>query len=128
MLTFILAQTLVGPGVKTTQVTGFDGIRLGGLLLVTGFGFLLTFYVIYPSLLKQSRRLMPLTLYGRCLGGWLFIIQVLLLVLFWREFVWGDPTVQINTIWPKAVWVVWIVVSSLLSGAYFRTSRRQIAG
>ena len=100
----------------------FDWIRVGILILVMGFGFLLTFYVIYPSALKRSKSLMPLTLYGQCLAGLILFIQGVVLVLYWREFIWGDSANRINE-WPKVAWIVVMILSWALSVAYFKTPR-----
>lgn len=111
-------ETSPAAGAKT-----FDWIRAGGLILAIGFSFLLVFYVIYPSLLTRAKKVMPLALYGRCLGAWLFAIQLLILILYWREFVFGDESRQLNAYGPKAAWIVLMLISSLVSVGYFRTPR-----
>jgi hypothetical protein len=121
-LNAIFSQPISEVPIPAGATSEFDWIRVGVLILVIGFGFLLTFYVIYPSALKRSRSLMPLTLYGQCLGGLILVIQGVVLVLYWREFVWGDSANRINE-WPKVAWVVVMILSWVLSAAFFKTPR-----
>ena len=107
----------------TASMSDFDWIRIMILLLIMIAGTVLTFFVIYPSVLKRSTSLMPLTLYGRCLGGLLILVQGSFLVLYWRELVFGDPTKSISHTWPKGAVIAFIIISFILSGAYFKTPK-----
>lgn len=121
-LNTIFSQPIPEAPHSTGATSEFDWIRVGIMILVTGFGFLLTFYAIYPSALKRSQSLMPLTLYGQCLAGLILFIQGVVLVLYWREFIWGDSANRINE-WPKIAWIVVMILSWVISVAYFKTPR-----
>lgn len=121
--TAILAQATSAPAAAPGKAMAVDWIRIAifGLTLVVSF--LMMFYVIYPVLLKRAIRTMPLSMFGGCLAFWLLAMGGLVLGLFWKHFVWGDPLVDLNWYWPKVAWGCLTGVSFFSALGFYRSPR-----
>ena len=120
----ILAAPSFGGGSSQLAGDSFDWLRLLVHATVVGLGFLLTFHVIYPAILKRTK-VTPLTLYGRCLG-WFLIAFVGIFYAFWfKKLVFGDQTSQMYRSAPSLISLVVSGVSYLLATSFFRTPRRE---
>ena len=122
-ITAVFAQPASGSSLTRGKDIAIDWIRAVGFVLVAVVFFLLIFYVNYPATLKRAVRIMPRTLYGRCLAVWLVGVEGLFFGLYWKHFVWGDQLLDINKYWPKVAWGVGMLLSFVGAVGFLRSPR-----
>jgi magnesium-transporting ATPase (P-type) len=125
-----LAQLLL-PGVmaqptRQSQATdqGFQILLNTAIISWVIFGFLMIFLVIYPMVLFRTRRLMPTTIYGWCLGVYLGIALLLVFVAYQERLYFG-PRDRGYSFWPWWLFIVIIVLAFGLPILLIRPRRRK---
>lgn len=133
MLIDMVLTQLLKSGVVLAQVIEEEaGVSDGGLppwvmklaivLAVGAVTFPLVLAVAFPVILKGATKIMPLSLYGRCVATAFSLTLLVSLVLFWNDLLAGPSSNQINN-WPRGVAVLaWIVLSWLPTSIW--SSRR----